>query len=661
MKKILVSLGFFILIINLLVIFVYADCAVGPGCPNCLRSDGTYGGCGYCCLPEQSYCYDSDTIYECGEHDGDLCYEWGYINCEVGEVCSDGACIPIPQCNDGIDNDDPEDTLYDYCDGSNPTTCDPGCSSPDDDDETDLPQCSNGEDDDGDTLIDYPDDPGCDDALDNDEFNAPTAQCADDQTILKLFADTNSHAAKYDYSEYYRRLCYDELFGVAYDPGTEDAHGCIGDPSDPTNAVVWLTADFNSHVSAIKDESNGYTIPVCYGELYCTARETNCNPGETLIASLSESGNAPSYYNSHISKGDDLDYNIKLCCISGAIVNDAVWQNMKSDIIGVTAGISADKNDLVKLVVTGEGFEGKTMNFKVYKDIAFWFDAEVVDITTNLGFATWRAGKKSDETFEAGDYYFKVSIEGSEYTSGNLAVADFEDNTPPHVEIINPVMYGIYYLEKSITFLQNTYDEDDEINYVWDLGDGTIKKGDNLYYKNYSFNYVYNIEDQITVKLTGVDSRGLQDKDQVSFLVVKDQVPGDTGAYAFANISEPPFGKVVGRVVDFDADGSFGINVIDDATDTINLCRQIVTCITGDCPQLTETCPACYDTFGYTCPIPVLNAPLEPGDIGYVPPDYSAMTFHWVFDDGTNSDLKLLQKTFASLGSHSAQLTVTYT
>ncbi|HEY4244959.1 MAG TPA: hypothetical protein VGM88_34325 [Kofleriaceae bacterium] len=83
---------------------------------------------------------------------------------------------PNPQCSDGIDNDG--DGLIDY-------PADPGCSSPDDmtEDSFGPPACSNGKDDDGDGLIDYPNDPGClapqQDSEDDDCPSGPNCpQCA---------------------------------------------------------------------------------------------------------------------------------------------------------------------------------------------------------------------------------------------------------------------------------------------------------------------------------------------------------------------------------------------------------------------------------------------------------------------------------------------------
>lgn len=70
------------------------------------------------------------------------------------------------QCTDGLDNDG--DLLIDF-------PSDPGCESTLDDDETDpvLPQCQDGLDNDGDSLFDYPADLGCASAVDDDESDDP--------------------------------------------------------------------------------------------------------------------------------------------------------------------------------------------------------------------------------------------------------------------------------------------------------------------------------------------------------------------------------------------------------------------------------------------------------------------------------------------------------
>src|SRR5579863_7582950 len=79
------------------------------------------------------------------------------LHCPGEQGCPDNT--PLPECRDGIDNDG--DGLIDYPN-------DPGCSSPNADSELDdcpngpgCPECANHIDDDGNGLIDYPADPGC--------------------------------------------------------------------------------------------------------------------------------------------------------------------------------------------------------------------------------------------------------------------------------------------------------------------------------------------------------------------------------------------------------------------------------------------------------------------------------------------------------------------
>ena len=87
------------------------------------------------------------------------------------------AVVPVVLiCSDGQDND--ADGLVDY-------PADPGCTSAEDDDETDPPQCSDGKDNDGDGLIDFPADKGCTGADDNDEVNPCKAPAAGERVSLK--------------------------------------------------------------------------------------------------------------------------------------------------------------------------------------------------------------------------------------------------------------------------------------------------------------------------------------------------------------------------------------------------------------------------------------------------------------------------------------------
>ena len=90
---------------------------------------------------------------------------------------SQGDDFPTPQCSDGMDNDG--DGMTDYPD-------DLGCTSENDETEDSLtmPQCADGRDNDGDGLKDYPYDPGCiamqqDDETDDCPNGPLCPQCAD--------------------------------------------------------------------------------------------------------------------------------------------------------------------------------------------------------------------------------------------------------------------------------------------------------------------------------------------------------------------------------------------------------------------------------------------------------------------------------------------------
>src|SRR5579871_5690245 len=96
--------------------------------------------------------------------------------------------MPCSQCQDGIDNDG--DGLIDYPN-------DPGCFAPEQNSEEDdcpsgpnCPQCGNGIDDDGNGIIDFSGgDPGCMSAADPLEFTENPNACGSNITIKQLPAN----------------------------------------------------------------------------------------------------------------------------------------------------------------------------------------------------------------------------------------------------------------------------------------------------------------------------------------------------------------------------------------------------------------------------------------------------------------------------------------
>lgn len=132
---------------------------------------------------------DSVVLTKCSAPDDCVCQEpavCGDGASQAGEECDgsdDSACPglcqadctcaePAPACSDGVDNDG--DALVDY-------PFDPGCVDPTDIDESEPTTfaCSDGADNDQDGRVDYPQDPGCANPEDPDEEDGPPAACSD--------------------------------------------------------------------------------------------------------------------------------------------------------------------------------------------------------------------------------------------------------------------------------------------------------------------------------------------------------------------------------------------------------------------------------------------------------------------------------------------------
>ncbi len=105
-----------------------------------------------------------DTAVDLGPAGHDNTFGFGRIDAAAAVIAAGGE-PPVAQCSDGIDNDG--DGLTDFPN-------DPGCTDANDNDETDppAPACSDGIDNDGDGFTDFPADSGCTDANDDDETDA---------------------------------------------------------------------------------------------------------------------------------------------------------------------------------------------------------------------------------------------------------------------------------------------------------------------------------------------------------------------------------------------------------------------------------------------------------------------------------------------------------
>ena len=106
---------------------------------------------------------------------GNIAPGWASQGTVVASFKVSNAVAQSYQCSDDVDNDG--DGLIDYPN-------DPGCTSATDNSEINTItyyQCNDGDDNDNDGYIDYPNDPGCSSPTDNSEYNAVTTyyQCND--------------------------------------------------------------------------------------------------------------------------------------------------------------------------------------------------------------------------------------------------------------------------------------------------------------------------------------------------------------------------------------------------------------------------------------------------------------------------------------------------
>lgn len=79
---------------------------------------------------------------------------------------------------------------------------------------------------------------------------------------------------------------------------------------------------------------------------------------------------------------------------------------------------SAVLEENVNLNVQGTNCLGKEINYTIWKNIPWWFDKKMFS-TSSSASTTWNAGKKSDGSFETGNYYFIAELEDDTSVSVN--------------------------------------------------------------------------------------------------------------------------------------------------------------------------------------------------------------------------------------------------
>ena len=363
-----------------------------------------------------------------------------------------------------------------------------------------------------------------------------TAACSggESQVILKLSSLANAHAETYNGVNYNTEICYDTIFGRIYSGASP--HACSG-----SNRVARLSSLTNAHAE-IPSLSN-YATEVCYGNLVCTSR-TSCQPGETLVVSLSSNTNA------HLSANSS--YPIKICCSSSSWQTGRSWADMQGNAI-----TESEMGDTVQMVWTNTGLSpGTSVSFEIYEEDAIDDDdairtvdgANAITAAVNSNgnaIAYWTITQADlNKTFDFGEFVFQIQSQ----RSNNLEISDMASNSPPQIQIALQGQTQIFKKNTLVNFTYSAYDEDDTITLSISFGDGQTQTLTNL---SGIVQHSYSSSGTKTANLTAIDSRGLSTTKYIDVFVIQQYLN------IFPVISNPEEDEqLASKTVSFDASRS---------------------------------------------------------------------------------------------------------
>ncbi|HLD55342.1 MAG TPA: hypothetical protein VJB35_03725 [Candidatus Nanoarchaeia archaeon] len=137
--------------------------------------------------------------------------------------------------------------------------------------------------------------------------------CNPDNTVFKMFSQSNSHAERYDQTNFNYYLCCDFTYP---NPHTNS--------DGRQNKVASLSSITNAHVQA--PEQTSYTNNVFFGDLNCVSSSGSCSSTYPIqMFSLSGATNA------HV--GTFNEYNLKVCCKQARPCGDGILQTPNSYLI----------------------------------------------------------------------------------------------------------------------------------------------------------------------------------------------------------------------------------------------------------------------------------------------------------------------------------------
>ncbi len=294
-----------------------------------------------------------------------------------------------------------------------------------------------------------------------------------------------------------------------------------------TNNLLWLSGNTNAHVSTTNSFPS--TIPINFGSnTECKLSSgDSCDSGYSCIVKLSSATNAHAANCSSSGKGYKA-----FCCR-----RQIFWANMVGQEI-----TTADIGDSVLMVYGQESyvkrqFEIKEYDWSINPDEAIRTDTGAINSHQMPGskyaFGKWQITSTDyvaggDEASE--DFYF--NLVGDSATSNYLnIVKGSSTNSAPQIEIIKPAQGQNYTLisgyTPNITIEQISSDEDDDLEIIWNFGDGSQEsKSYCLSYEDCKLkNHSYTTAGTKTIILTATEMRSpdaQEASDYVSIFVYKE-------------------------------------------------------------------------------------------------------------------------------------------
>lgn len=520
--------------------------------------------------------------------------------------------------------------------------------------------------------------------------SAQTYSCADDQTILKLASQTNSHGELYNGAgNYGTEICYNEIFGVDYT--LTNPHACSG------NGVLDLSTSSNAHGAQY---ASAYTLDICYGDLVCNVE----NVGSGTCSSGSEVLRMSALDNAHMAVAGTTSYNYAICCTSafasggsgpscgasttvcesgddpscpecissGGTVDNAFWEGSPGSGVLTESYV----NSTVRLVAETTGFAtGTQVIFTITeRDGGVTDDGDVnVVLSGNTDFSgnvevSWfiddnimTAADSFNEYFDGkAEFFFEASIGSETEDSGQLNVFEIVNPNPePPVPVIDPSKLahkGIYFTGTTIEFGHLSTGQYDTTNWTVEDSNGNIE----LSRSEDDFNWIFNTPGQRTITLKLTDSSNpniLFGESQIGILVLPSNEEG-----IFAFIDKPSHHEFIPDR-DFSGDGELDYIAEFSAADSYvveNLnsnCPVGLRCVAGTCPSSSENAPV-------SCSAGQISFVSNGGSPGQ---GFTNLHFEWAFDGvikksgfGNVSGTKSYTESSVNFNDKEISLTVNY-